>query len=336
MLDVEFLRYESVTGIINAFKLPDLKLKASGILPEIGLTGQTKVWDVRGVPRDIGKFQGKHSPAGTKALSTLGQRSAILARTFLETPVQGSHLLALRTPGTDNREKLAQNAIASAQLEQRQQIDRQDEFMIAGALQGGFSINIDGLTTSIDYGFAADHKPTVGSGIPVTWDDEGADILEDLSSFKHLISEGSGRTAATVWCSSETIKRLMQNDTVKEYFASTQAGVDALVNGVITRFYGLNWIAYDDGYLNEAGNFTRYLPENKLIVVPSPDQEWGEMSVGTDVVPDEDDKGFSEKQGLYAFARGNYNPPSISMFAGKVRLPIIKLPGAIVAATVTP
>lgn len=335
MLDVEVLRYESVTGIINEFKLPALKLKASGQLPEIGTEGQTVTWDIRGIPRDVGKFAGKHSAAGVRELGTIGQQTARLARTFESTRIAGSFLLDLRRPGSVQRQKLAEDQVAQALLNLRQMIDRQDEYMIAKALQGSLAMKVDGLDVTVDYGFDPTHILAIEpAGIPVAWDDPGADIIDDLDRILNLIAEDSGEDGATVWCSKETIKRLMQNETVKEYFASTPAGVQALTEGTIGRFYGLSWNAYNGTYVDAAGNVQRFIPENKIIVCPIANTDVAEMSVGTDAIMSDDDKDLVETAGLYSFARGVYNPAAIELFAGKVRLPIIKKPDAFVVAQV--
>lgn len=335
-MDVELLRYKSVTGIINAFKVdPNLKMKASGLFPERTIQGQTVTWDIQGVQRDIAKFQGKHSPAQIRRASTIGQQTARLARTFIFQPVQGSYMLDLRQPGSLERERLAQNAIGQAELTNRQTIDRQDEYMLASAAQGSLAMTIDDLPVTIDYGIPADNQLAVGDGIPVAWSDGGAKILKDLELVKQTVKEASGYTVAKAWCGRGVLRKLMENETVKDFLASTPQGVDFIQNGSVSRFFGISWEEYDGGYLDDDGNFVPYIPDNRVIFVPTPSPDVAEMVVGTDVIPgDDNDQSMVEVSGLYSYVRGEHNPAGLNFYAGKVRFPILKTPGAFLLADV--
>lgn len=336
MLDLDLLRRIAVTRVINAFLVGDLPFKASGILPEEDVQGDVAKWDIRGVSRDIASFEGKHSPAGTRKLDVIGQSIATLARTFKSTLIQGSWLTGLRRAGSDDLQPLAEEQIAKAALGLRQTIDRQDEFMIARALQGTLAMTIDGLAHSIDYKIPASHKLTVGSGIPVSWADTGAEIMKDINSIKDLVAKDSGYSVATAFCSSKVIEYLISNEATLGFFGSTPAGVQALTEGRIGRFMGINWVASDARYLDDAGVAQRHLDEKKVVFVPAPNTDWGSFGVGTDVVPEDGDAGMKEVRGLYAYTRGKHNPASIELFAGKVRAPIIRTPSAIVVAQVIP
>lgn len=334
MIDIEILKQEPLTDMINDFKVGDLRLLSSGLLPVESGPGNSFSWDIEKLERDIDTFEGDFSPAGTRKLQIIGNRSAKLVHSFKSTPVPGFVLMDLRNPGSESRQKIAEDQVGRELLALNRLLDRQNEYMISRALQGSLAMTIDGLVHTVDYGFSGSHILGIGTGIPVSWEDPAANIVKDIETMKVLISEDSGFTPTRVLTSTETIRRLIQNEFVQSYFASTQAGVQALTEGTIGRFMGLEWITYDNTYKPVGGSATRYIPSNKLIMLPSSDREWGFWRVGSDVIPTDDKRNIQEVVGRYAYSEILSNPASLALYAGERRLPIIRKPDAVVVATI--
>lgn len=324
--------------MINDFEVSDLQLTASGVLPVRGGMGDNKSWDIKVVNRDVDSFEGKYSPAGTRKMTVIKHQTAALIKTFKSTFVPGQILMDLRQPGGTQRQVVAQNKIAEETQELSELIDRQNEFLIAKALQDDLSVTIDDIAHDVEYFFPAGHKLLTpggaGNNVDVSWTDPGADVVHDVRVFKQLISEDSGFTPATVWCSDEVIEALIKNDFIGQYFASTPAGTEFLREGQISRFMGLNWRPYMNTYVDADGNVQRYIPADTIIITPNPNPTWGEFWKGSDVIPTDDKQGMHEVQGRYAYSELTTNPPSVALYAGEVRLPIIKRPNAIVVAKV--
>jgi len=340
MIDVELLRQEELIGMINDFEVdPNLELTASGVLPVSNGMGDNKSWDIKVVQRDIDTFEGKYSPAGVRKMQYVKNQTATLVKTFKSTPIPGQILIDLREPGTTTRQVVAQNRIAEEQQELLELIRRQDEFLVAKALQDDLSVKIDDIQHDVEYFFPAGHKNlTIGGGgnnVAVDWFDSGADVVHEIRKWKQLIAEDSGYKPETVWCSDEIIECLIKNDFVAQYFATTPAGQEFLKEGTISRFMGLNWKPYMNTYTDENNAVQRYIPKGDLIMHARPSKTWGEFWVGSDVIPTDDKQGMHEVQGLYSYSELVTNPPSIGLFAGKTRLPLIKKPNAIVVARVT-
>lgn len=333
MLDVDLLRIETLTDMINEFKVGDIST-ILGLLPRNEGVGQEVNWDILGAERDVDTFEGQRSPAGTRKLQVIGNRGAKLARTFKSTFVPGSVLMDLRNPGTESRQRVAEDTIARELRALSNLIDRQNAFMISQAIQGSIAMTIDGLQHTVDYGFASSHKPTVGAGVAIAWSDPAADIVGDITGWKTMVAEDSGYQLDTVITSSEVIQSLIKNDFVGSFFASTPEGTQALREGKIGRFQGLNWVAYDQNYKPDGGSVTRYIDKRKVILLPAPDVEWGFFRVGSDVIPSDDKRSMQETIGRYAYSTLSENPASVALYAGEVRLPIIRVPNAIIAATV--
>jgi hypothetical protein len=331
MFDVKILKRPALTGIIQDFKDPQRHVfTESGILPETPVDGDQISWDIEVVDRDVAKFQGMHSPAGVRRLTKFSNKSATLARTFTSKNVKGTLLKNLREPGSDQKMEIAESIVAREVQKFARYLNRQNEFMRASALQGSIAMTIDGLAHSVDYGFAAAHTPTA----PTLWSDPAADIIGDLSTWKLLIAEDSGYDPTMAFISAEIMRNMLKNDQIMSYFASTPQGGDYMKEGKIGRLMGLDFMEANHGYVPDGGSFTRYLDYKKMIIVPPPDPEWGDFAVGTDVVPTDDRGDIEEVQGRYSFSNVEINPASLQLFAGEVRLPIIRNPNAIVVPTV--
>lgn len=338
MIDVELLRQESLIDMIRDFEVGDLRLSASGILPAQSGLGDNFSWDIEVVQRDIDTFEGKISPAGTRAMKVIKNQTARLLRTFKSTYVPGAVLMDLRNPGTTQRQTVAEDTVGREMAGLNDVIARQDEFLIAKALQDDLSVKIDDLAVSVSYSFSASHKVLTpgggGNNVTVPWDDAAADITGDIRKWRTAVAEDSGYQLVNAWTSSEVIDAMIKNDFVNSYFTATPQGVAALVEGTMGRFYGINWIAYDNTYLDENGVSQRYIPKDRVIMMPAPNQAWGFMREGSDVIPTDDKMSIHEVQGIYAYSEIVTNPASIALYAGKVRLPIIRKPNALIVAKV--
>jgi len=340
VLDMDILRYETLTGIIRDFEPEDLNWLNSGVLQEETGMGQEVTWDIKHVRRDIATFEGRGARAGRRNLQTIGQQHATLARTFKEKPLIGSQFIDLRAPGSLERQTLAEDQIARELEDNAMWMARQDNFMISQALQGSLAMTIDDQDIVVDYAVPASNKFKVGGGvgfstIDTDWEDPSADILTDIKNFKLAVSRHSGRTAKRAWCSSRTMTALLNNDRFKEFVGRSVAGAQIIEQGYASNLLGLEWVISDETFTNEDGTvITPYLDEKTVVIHPAPDREWGCFRIGSDAVPKNDGSGLIEVIGKYAFSALTKNPPAFTLYAGYVRLPIIKLPAAIVTAKV--
>lgn len=334
MFDVSLLRQENLTDLIREFQPEDLLFIKSGLFPSRSQMGNTHLWDVLGQPRDIGTFEGIHSPAGPRNLQIIRQQTAQLIRTFKSAAVQGSLLIQLRQPGSNSMQRVAEDTIARELKAHSELIMRQDEFLMARALTGQIAVTIDKLAHTIDYGFTTDSNRNLtiggaGNNVPVAWSTTTANIIEDIRKLKKFHANNSGFMPKRVWTTTDVIAAMLRNDDLQTFFGSTESGVRALEEGMIKRFMGMDWIAYDSSFINAASNVENYIDPNQILMVPEPNTEWGYMAEGSDAIPKDDKRGINEVQGMYSYSTLVENPASIGIFAGKVRLPVIRIPLAV-------
>lgn len=340
MFDIELLKQEMLTGIIRDFQETNLMLVASGILPRRTKEGHSVSWDIEVVPRDIDTFEGRHSPAGTRNPVVINQQSASLIRTFKSKTMQGSLLIYLRRPGSEDRQVVAQDEVTRQLRWLNRLIERQNEFLIARALQGSIAVTVDQIAITIDYNFTVgvNLNLVIGGGnnnVPTAWTDPTADIIADLTKLISSQEEQSGFTPTTVWTSREVIQTIMKNNQVVALFGQTQAAVEAVKSGTISDFMGMRWIGYNGTFKNSVGTITRFIDKRDIIMTPQPDEEWGWMCEGSDAVPTDDKRGIREVVGRYSYSTLVENPASIALFAGEKRLPLIVNPLAVYVTRVT-
>jgi hypothetical protein len=196
---------------------------------------------------------------------------------------------------------------------------------------------VDDLDVTVDYGIPASNQFANGApgdrNIAVSWEDPSADILGDLRRIKKAVALASGHQLRTAICSARVIHALLANDYVTNMAAGSALAQEYLRTAKITDLFGLTWVPDDATYKDNAGAVQYYIPETKVVFVPAPDIAWGSFMIGSDMVEDDDRQGFSEVQGRYAFSRSNYDPTGLKVFAGEVKLPALRRPGAIAVAT---
>jgi len=325
-VDPEILKLDVLIGMINEFKYPaNLPLTSMNVLQRVQRKGETANWDVKKAVRDIGTFEGLRSPAGKRKMQTIRQMSAVLARTFKFNDLDGMVLQDLRKPGTMQEADAANEQVRDETQANRRHLDRQDEYMIASALQGTLNMTIDGISHSVDYGLDASHNVTKTT----KWDNPAADIIGDVRLARTKIAEDSGYEAAIALCSSEVTEQMLKNDAIQAYMSSTPAGQKLMEEGVIDRFQKLKWVEINATYKPEGGSITRFLDKTKVVIIPLPDKEWGEFRVGSDNVPSDDRRNIRTVIGRYQYSHVTHNPAGIRLYYGEKRLPLIKIPDAI-------
>lgn len=337
MLEPEILRQEALTKMISDFRDPNLPLINTGFANGQTVQGDAFQWDVKKRSGKVGPFNTRTGSATPRDLEVYGNRGAMLATTFAEKSVKAVTLRNLRNPGSETLQRIAEDEIGRATMQNAKELDRENELMIAGCLQGVFSIKIQNgnktLSHSIDYGLAVSHKPT-----PANWDNPATDISSAIQSYKTLIGEEAGFDAKFAITSPEVIAKIKLNTHYKDLWKSTDFGVQLAKTGRIEQLEGLTWIIDDKSYVDDDGStLKRFIDTKKVVFCPAPDTEWMELVKGSYVAPSETGQlPVKEVFGRFSWSKIDDNPPRIILRYGEVRLPVLYVPNALVVATVLP
>ena len=326
-MDNELLSMEALDAMIAEHKKPaSLLLTARGIFSPEEEVGQTVGWDIEKAELDVQGFEGLASSATPRKTQVIGHRDATLIRTFKSKRIVGNTLIDLRNPGSQSREAIAGARVARELNSLLTFFDRQDEFLRARALQGSIAVVIDRTPYTIDYGFlGGEHEITPNP----RWSDTGADIESDIARAVKAIAQDSGQEAVYALCGSDVVAAIMRNDRVTEYFSKTPAGTAYMQTRNMGQFQGLEWLVDDQIYKPDGGSNTPYVNPKDVIIFPAASPDWSTFRTGSDVIPSDDRQSIVEKVGRYSYHDVAINPAAIDIFAGVVRLPIVKNVGAV-------
>lgn len=324
---LNILGHETMTAVVEEFKEPNHQLVE--LFPPTLIEGDTAEWDIYKASRGIGEFNVRNAPSKPVKLSPKGHKTAQCFKAFDHKRLGADTLANLRAPGM--KERAARAHITREQLDLFRKHARMREYCRAQALTGTLTVNQDDVKITVNYGLSASHKPTAAA----SWATATTDIPGDVATWKKLVAKDSGRAAARAYCNSSVMAYMLANDNVKELLGDGAYKAQVGKDGHITRFMGLGWRVYDDGYLNGSGTFVPFISDDKLIITPEPG-EWGSMQVGGTKIPSDDGSELVDVQAPYAYVELTKDPAGVKLLQGDIFLPVLPIPDSIVYADVTP
>ena len=159
------------------------------------------------------------------------------------------------------------------------------ERMRMSALTTGLiTMGNNGQAYSYDYGVPADQKVTVAT----SWSDANADIIGDITNYVEAM-KAKGVTITRAVCNSSVAKNFRTNTALKNaIYVFANGTVNVTTARALEYIYnetGISIYVYDNVYVNDAGQTTKYVPDNTFVLMP--DGALGETHFG--VTPEESD-----------------------------------------------
>ena len=333
---------EAITGVAREFQADPARFIGHGILPlettKYNMSPDHISWDVLGAAK------------GMTTAHTLGADPALVTQRVLQTKVQKpAHwkeaqrinerdLLLIRNIGMDDGTRMAGRLVTQAVEDLSLRVDTRVEYTIWQALQGTLAINENGVKRTIDYGIPGGNKIDVASGSGEYWSHASGNPIGDLQS---ALDKFDGTGAGRVRCYyNRSVAKLMANNAVVRDLVKQSAPVLQLgssnVGGLMMDLVGgiEAMVQYDEGYVSDGGTFTKFVPDNKVIMVGSGAERIGEWAS----VPSLHNGGIDGATGG-KFAgiddqSGNRSNPYVEVFAGIYGLPVLFHPNWVVILTV--
>ncbi|MBI5646687.1 MAG: major capsid protein [Ignavibacteriae bacterium] len=148
--------------------------------------------------------------------------------------------------------------------------DRTKEWLAAQAAKGSFTITLDDGDLTVDYGVPAANKPVLAGAAKWNSGSADLDILQQIRSWKRLISQGSGYTATDVTLGSNAADAFLADERVRKLLDANNLRVGTLdLTGdaeYIGTFAGLRFWTHEEQYTDASGNAQDYVPANVAIV----------------------------------------------------------------------
>lgn len=330
-----FFGYEQLTRTIQKFRFPQFWF--ANQIPEESIGGNIAQWDIEKaiieIDTDFTSNSGEAQPVRSGVYGTRSQKMPV---TFKFVALDPGKLSQLRSPGSKERAKAGKVYVTrEVSSIQRRFGAYLDEFLVSKCLTGTLTISINGLSTAIDYGIPASHKPTAASA----WSTSSSNLFSDITEWKRLIRKDTGFEPRWAICNQTVMNYMLQNDDIQAYMGSTNFGVQVAETGNISRFHGMQWIVLDHHYAQSGATErfdTPFVAENKVIMIPDWSPEWISMQRGTVVYPNTAKTDVLERQGPVMWSRVTDSPTGITLYYKNARLPALKLPSAVVYADVIP
>jgi hypothetical protein len=201
--------------------------------------------------------------------------------------------------------------------------------MCAQALTGKITVNQENVAFEVDFLLPADNKPVLLGN--VQWDDEGAEIINNIRAYKRLGAK-SGFNLSLAFSTPSVTDAMLANDEIKKLLDNRNLNVGQItIDGMdyIGRIAGVDIFEFSEEYVNEAGVSTPMLPDGTFTML-DPNARFdmnyaaiNDTSAGGNVVTDYFSKAWNQE-----------DPSCLWLLVETDPLPTVNQPGALVHATV--
>jgi len=211
-------------------------------------------------------------------------------------------------------------------------IDRTMEWMAAQALQGSLQVSQENIAFEIDFLLPNTHKPVLTSTDLWTDVTTPSKPLDDIRTWRRLISNATGLTADTALVGHEAASALLNHTKIREMLNARALDIGALSYGsanYIGTLLGVALYEYDAQFANAAGVATEFIPADSFILYASA----APFSLHFGPIMDLD-LGVTSAMPYFSKQWTTPDPSLLWMLAESRPLPVPHWPEAIVFATV--
>lgn len=205
----------------------------------------------------------------------------------------------------------------------------------------------------VDYGVPSGNQNQLdvfggGAIISATWATASNDIPLQLRNLKKAAVKKSGYPLKYAIYGENITSYLQKNDYVKDWFTRHPMKREQFMDTgeMPDGMLGFTWIpAYTAFFEDQNESFQDIWAADKIVFTPEPSPDWWGIMQGTYGVPTtiniqgsglEAINSVKHTKGMFAYAQVTNDPVGVRAYAGNTFLPILKVPGAIYIADVTP
>jgi len=358
----QILSGKNLTGLIQGVKsgLP-LKIPPAFLTPTRSVKGNVATYRKVEGAREVAKIVAYGNAAQVRAQKGVTEVPVNLLHTFESINISPSKLINLLTSDGGADQKLGADEVTRQVTEFKQAfVNLRIAATMQALLQFHIYANVDGnllpsssnAVVNVDYGVAASQINNGAAGIDplvtstniilASWATAGTPIITQLRNLKQAAMQFSGYPLAYAFYGNSIPGYIAANTEASKYLAGNQElSRQYLESGEVPAgFMGMTWIPIGDAfYVDQNGAVQTLLAVDNVVFTPAPSLDWWEFIEGTYPVPSNFGptavdasaliQGMSEVAGMFSFAGGTLNPPSVQMFAGDTFLPVLKVPKAV-------
>jgi len=324
----EILTTRVLTATAELFKFPEFVLQ--NMVPSESIEGDLAEWDIVEPNTQIDSdFVARDAQSQPSTYTLVKHQTANLIHTFKHKVISPEHLENLR--GIGQRQRNSEQHIAREQQDLvRRHGALMDEWMLWQALAGTLTITVGGSEQSLSYSIPVGNTPTASA----SWATVGTDILSDIRDWKDIVVTGSSRTPSFAMFNSSMTPYFINNTVLQNYLANSAEGARVVSEGMVSKLMGITLHEWDGVYKNAAGTVTKFIPDDKFVMLPTISADWMKMFRGTVAIPAGEGDFQMVQEGFYT--RVTPDPVALRMYYKVCRLPAITVPKCVLYADVTP
>lgn len=225
-------------------------------------------WEIIRRSHQMAGFNVPNAEAHINAPEGFERQQASLAYVREKVVWQPTTLNWLRQLGTLSDVAPAEVAVRRDLEMVSDKIDNRWEWALWQALQGSVTISQPDVgTTTVDYRFAASHKPTASTLWSAATPQQ---IIANVNAWKEIVRQDSGGVDPNVvYVSTKVLTMLTDAFVNNTAFLSDSMRNEYYATGTLKGFLGMNWTVNDSYYQVKQSDGSlvnqRFLPENKAI-----------------------------------------------------------------------
>lgn len=364
----QILGGENLTGLVQGIKTGLVaKVPEPFMVPTRNVEGDTATYRRVNGNRRLARLCHFGSPAKRRGLVGIDEVPVKLIHSFESQGLPESVMSNLVQAATNQADAMGRQEVARQTAEFKRyftnlRLAAVNMALCSGELHfdadGNLLPDSSGAFYSIDFGVPAGNKGQLdvfgdGALISATWSNAATDIVSQLTALKDAAARKTGYELSIALYGANVPGYLAKNNSIKEWIASNaplarRASEKLLDTGEIADgLLGFDWRRVSGSFYEDAdGSIQPFIGDDTIVFLPAPSADWYELYQGSKLIPrnvgrvggDATDSvnDLFRAYGQFSYAVINHNPVEIEQFAGDTFLPLIKVPGAMFIADVTP
>ena len=360
----QILGAKNLTGVIKGVApgIPQDILPPAFLKPTRTVEGDYCTYRKVDGTRKTARLAQYGAPSRTRSLKGVSEVPVKLVHSIESMQHTPATLMNLTNMADENRQKLGIQEVT------RQTRDFKDLFvnlryasvyamLAAGVIyfdvDGELLPDSTGAFTTVDAQVPSGNKDQLdvfgdGAIIAASWATAGTAINTQISNLKIAARKKTGYPLRQAFYGNNILNYFLGNTKLKELINRNAGYQVAAAGGEIPQgFLGLNWTPVQEAFYEDAdGEYQEFFGGDTVVFTPDPSPDWYEFIEGTYPVAGDIGKVAADavaalrsikiESGMFSFATVTSDPAGIKQVAGDTFLPMIKVPGAVFMADVTP
>ncbi len=156
----------------------------------------------------------------------------------------------------------AERMVLEELQDMRNQHQRAEEVAVWAMFSGTWTYTLlNNSTIAVDYGVPAAHQPVSATA---AWGAANDEPIGDILAWKQVVQRASGFPLTIAYLNATEMAVFLQLAEVQAQLSDRQQDVYT-AEGRVPRFFGIDWIEYDSGYVDASDAFVPYIPNDRIL-----------------------------------------------------------------------